>query len=114
MTNCPSDVVTVACSNPVAWSLATTVAPSTMAPEGSVTVPLIAPRKVCAQPVNATSARTTAASVKRRRNRRDKRGLTYWDSIVKTYHENDCDTPGNTPHAQLAPVKSRSVELSKL
>src|SRR3989442_11101660 len=32
----------------VAASIALTVAPGTLAPEGSVTVPLIAPRKVCA------------------------------------------------------------------
>src|SRR5215468_10330652 len=65
MANCPSDVVTVACSSPVALSLAVTVAPGTMAPEGSVTVPLIAPRKVCPRtepPPNPKIAATKAVA----------------------------------------------------
>src|SRR6267142_2272855 len=46
--NPPSLVVTVAWSMPVATSVAFTCAFGTELPDGSVTVPLIAPRKVCA------------------------------------------------------------------
>src|SRR6266849_3391226 len=46
--NVPSDVVTVACSIPVAVSVAFTCAFGTELPDGSVTVPLMAPRNVWA------------------------------------------------------------------
>src|SRR5882762_9141834 len=46
--NAPSLVVTVTWSIPVALSVAFTCAFGTELPDGSVTVPLIAPRNVCA------------------------------------------------------------------
>ena len=46
--NWPSVVVTLLCTMPVAFSVALTLALGTNAPDGSNTVPLMAPRKVCA------------------------------------------------------------------
>src|SRR5215470_2990389 len=83
MANCPSDVVTVVCSKPVALSLADIAAPGTMAPEGSVTVPLIVPRKVCAEPINTMSARASVANVTRTKNIRGKSSRIYRESMAK-------------------------------
>src|SRR6266478_1978387 len=61
----PSLVVTVLWSIPVVLSVAFTAALGTDAPEGSVTVPLIAPRKVCAFAATAND-KTTRIAITRR------------------------------------------------
>ncbi len=55
------DVETVECSMPVEVSSAFTCAPATEASEGSVTVPLMAPRNVCAFVFSATRPNKIAA-----------------------------------------------------
>src|SRR6266478_9651588 len=63
--NTPSPVVDVAWSIPVALSVAFTVAFGTTPPEGSVTVPLIAPRNVW--PFTVTASDKTIRIAKTRR-----------------------------------------------
>src|ERR1043166_6771635 len=61
--NWPSAVDMEDATIPVALFVAFTVAPGTAAPEGSVTAPLIAPRKVCALAGKAkTSTRKSTTS----------------------------------------------------
>src|SRR6266436_7843680 len=55
MEDWPSVEVLVECSSPVADSVALTVAFGTAAPDGSVTVPLMAPRKVWLFAVTTTT-----------------------------------------------------------
>src|SRR6266576_1703522 len=63
--NAPSLVVTVVWSMPVALSVAFTAAFGTTAPDGSVTVPLIAPRNVCAFTPTANDKTTRIAKTRR-------------------------------------------------
>src|SRR5712671_1971139 len=63
--NAPSLVVTVLWSMPVALSVAFTAALGTTAPDGSVTVPLIAPRNVCASAATASDKTTRIAKTRR-------------------------------------------------
>src|SRR5206468_12898209 len=57
--NRPSLVLTVLSVTPVPLFVALTLAPATTAPDGSVTVPLMAPRNVCAYPNTPSSTTTT-------------------------------------------------------
>src|SRR5882757_4018783 len=61
--NWPSLVDSVACSMPVALLTALTWAPGTTAPDGSVTVPLIAPRNVCAVAGSPTESTNSIATI---------------------------------------------------
>src|SRR6266481_5210138 len=61
----PSLVVTVLWSIPVVLSVAFTVALGTTAPEGSVTVPLMAPRNVWAFAATASERATRIAKTRR-------------------------------------------------
>src|SRR2546422_2573095 len=61
----PSLVVVVLWSIPVALSVALTAAFGTTPPDGSVTVPLIAPRNVCAFPPTASDNTTRIAKTRR-------------------------------------------------
>src|SRR5258708_827968 len=64
--NWPSLVVVALIGTPVAVLVAFTVAPATTAPDGSVTLPLIAPRKVCAYAVKPSSTSTIRLPSSRR------------------------------------------------
>src|SRR6202011_3783561 len=57
--NWPSLVVVAVCETPVPVLVAFTLAPATTAPDGSVTVPLMAPRNVWAFPATANRDRAT-------------------------------------------------------
>src|SRR5436309_14412504 len=61
----PSLVVVVLWSIPVALSVALTAAFGTTPPDGSVTVPLIAPRNVCAFTPTASDNTTRIAKTRR-------------------------------------------------
>src|SRR5258708_33540146 len=63
--NAPSLVVTVLWSMPVALSVAFTAALGPDAPDGSDTVPLIAPRNVCAFAATANDKTTRIAKTRR-------------------------------------------------
>src|SRR5580698_3508672 len=56
--NSPPLVVVAVIATAVATLVAFTLAPATTAPDGSVTVPLMAPRNVCAYPVAPSSTST--------------------------------------------------------
>ena len=62
--NAPPLVLTVLRTIPVAVFAAFTLAPATTAPDGSVTLPLIAPRNVCAYPVTEKKSTRTNDTAK--------------------------------------------------